>query len=302
MMLLWSTIFAALVGLTSAVVSPRDSESGFYTLTQDQIDSTNLYAHYASAVKCGPPNLTDWSCGPHCQAAPYFEIIADGGDGTSVQFWMVGFDKVINSIIVAYQGTNTSSFAADLTVLKLTRTSLDPSIFPSIPNGIEVHSGFAEAHAKTAADVLQAVNSLLQTYPSTMVTVIGHSLGAALALLNGVRLRLVLAPTTDVKVVGYGMPRVGNQDFASFVDTILPGRVVHINNKHDLIPIVPFITLGYRHVSGEIHVQETGEWIACPGEDNSDPRCIVGAVPIISQANFSEHSGPYNGMMLECTS
>ena len=135
-----------------------------------------------------------------------------------------------------------------------------------------------------------------------MVTVIGHSLGAALALLDGVRLRLVLAPTTNVSVVGYGMPRVGNQDFATFVDTILPGRVEHINNMHDLIPILPPPIFGYHHVSGEIHIQDTGEWTACPGEDNPDPRCMVGSTPSPGRANFSEHSGPYNGIMLKCIS
>jgi predicted lipase len=133
-----------------------------------------------------------------------------------------------------------------------------------------------------------------------MVTVIGHSLGAALALLDGVRLRLLLAPTTDVRVVGYGMPRVGNQEFATFVDTILSDRVQRINNKKDPIPIVPGRSLGYDHVSGEIHIQETGEWIACPGEDNEDARCIVGAVPTIFQAKFSDHAGPYNKIMLKC--
>jgi hypothetical protein len=28
------------------------------------------------------------------------------------------------------------------------KTELDPSIFPNLPNGIEVHKGFAEEHAK----------------------------------------------------------------------------------------------------------------------------------------------------------
>ena len=119
-----------------------------------------------------------------------------------------------------------------------------------------------------------------------MVTVIGHSLGAALALLDGVRLRLVLAPTTDVRVVGYGMPRVGNQDFANFVDTILPGRVEHFNNKHDPIPIIPAMSLGYHNVMGEVHIQETGEWIACPGQDNRTLGVSLALSPPSSTLSF----------------
>jgi hypothetical protein len=73
MMLLWSTIFATLVGLASAVVIPRDL--GFYTLTQGQIDSTDLYAHYASAVKCHPQNLANWDCGrAYLNCGPIFSL------------------------------------------------------------------------------------------------------------------------------------------------------------------------------------------------------------------------------------
>jgi len=158
-MLLWSTIFAGLVGLASAVVSPRDS--GFYTLTQDKIDSIDVYTNYAAAVKCDPQNITHWNCGRayltctpflfmqrkgwgamhdkpvlthlfpcpvHCEATPNFEVYANGGNGDTVQFCahvhravtflvlvicilmpsigFVGFDKAMNSIIVAHQGTD----------------------------------------------------------------------------------------------------------------------------------------------------------------------------------------------------
>ena len=60
-MFLWSTIIATLVGLVSAAVIPR--ESGFKTLSQGQIDSTDVYAHYAAAAMCSPDSLTYWSCG-----------------------------------------------------------------------------------------------------------------------------------------------------------------------------------------------------------------------------------------------
>jgi hypothetical protein len=158
-MLLWSAIFATFVGLAFADIFASDS--GFFTLSQDQIVSTDTYASYAAAVKCGPQNLLNWKCGRayltcvpffsplkegmgcderrtssdapfpcpvHCLANPHFELYADGGDGAKVQFCayvhqamkflylvicilmlsagMVGFDSVMNSIIVAHQGTD----------------------------------------------------------------------------------------------------------------------------------------------------------------------------------------------------
>jgi len=91
MMFLWSTIIATLLGLASAVVLPRDD--GFYTLNQSRVDSTNVYAHYASAVKCAPQSLTHWNCGGayYLSCVPFFSCGrkawgANGGDGSKVQF------------------------------------------------------------------------------------------------------------------------------------------------------------------------------------------------------------------------
>ena len=149
--------------------------------------------------------------------------------------------------------------------------------------------------------MISIVYHLLKQYPSASVTTVGHSLGAALALLDGVYLRLQLPPQVIVKVVGYGMPRVGNRNFADFVDQILPNAMLHINNKKDPVPIVPGMNYGYAHPQGEIHIQEaSGEWIKCPGHDNPDPRCTDGTVTSLSNAQFSDHSGPYNNVVLKC--
>lgn len=55
-------------------------------------------------------------------------------------------------------------------------------------------------------EVLEAVNILIGERPSATVATVGHSLGAALALVNGVylRLQLELDPSIRVRVIGYG--------------------------------------------------------------------------------------------------
>ncbi len=150
--------------------------------------------------------------------------------------------------------------------------------------------------------MLQAVGGLIQSYPHASVTIVGYSLGGAVALLDGVLLRMLLDPTTQVRVVTYGMPRVGNDVFAGMVDSLLPGSVKHVNNKRDPVPVVPAISLGYRQVAGEVHIQDNGGWISCPGQDNADSRCSAGTVTSINNAQFSDHPGPYNGIMINCNS
>jgi hypothetical protein len=148
--------------------------------------------------------------------------------------------------------------------------------------------------------VSNAVSYSLSHFPDAGVTTVGYSLGAAVALLDAVYLQLQL-PSVQIKTFGYGMPRVGNQDFADFVDQLLPGSVTHINNKKDPMPIVPSINRGYHQPSGEIHIQDqSGDWILCPGQDNSDPRCSAGTVSSISDATFSDHRGAYGGIMMTC--
>ena len=132
------------------------------------------------------------------------------------------------------------------------------------------------------------------------MTTVGQSLGAALALLETIFLRLQLPTTISVKFVGYGLPRVGNQAWANIVDARLSGDVTHINNKKDPVPIVSGMFLGYHHPSEEIYIEESGDWVECPGQDNSDKLCIVGVVPTIFSGDTNDHDGPYNDIIFKC--
>jgi hypothetical protein len=80
--------------------------------------------------------------------------------------------------------------------------------------------------------VLAAVQKAMSTYGTRTVTTVGHSLGAAISLLDAVSLSRRLPSGTTVKFFGYGLPRVGNPAFASYVDG--SGiQVTHINNELD---------------------------------------------------------------------
>jgi hypothetical protein len=179
-------------------------------------------------------------------------------------------------------------------------------------------------HASSAPTILSAVRTALSKPGASSVTVVGHSLGGALALLDGIYLRLHLPRNVSVRVITYGMPRVGNKAFANFVDSTLSGLVTHVNDRKDPVPIVPGIFLKYHHPSGEIHIQDSGTWDACPGafsfslrlrvarsiglcltftqpysgQDNPSRLCIVGDVGNIFEGNLTHHDGPYAGITM----
>jgi hypothetical protein len=59
--------------------------------------------------------------------------------------------------------------------------------------------------------------------------------------------------------------------------------------------------LGYVHPSGEIHISEDndGQWVSCPGQDNDNSECIVGAVSnVFFGGDEDDHDGPYNNILL----
>ena len=61
---------------------------------------------------------------------------------------------------------------SDLTDLNIAKRALDPTLFPGVPDGVEVHSGFADEHEKTAGQILTEVKRLMATHRTTYVTLV----------------------------------------------------------------------------------------------------------------------------------
>ncbi|KAI9440889.1 lipase class 3 family protein [Lactarius indigo] len=269
-------------------------------LSSGQISSFAPFTHFASTAYCNPSTTINWSCGSNCQANSDFQPVASGGDGDGTQYWYVGFSPSHNNVIVAHQGTTPDHLLADPTDADFFLRTLDSSLFPGVPSSVEVHNGFASEQARTASTILSYVQQTLSAHGASSVTVVGHSLGAALALLDGVYFRVQLGSSVNVRVICYGMHRVGNQDFANWVDSHLGGQVMHVNNRRDPVPIVPGRFLGFHHVSSEIHITDDGTWESCPGQDNISGLCIVGDVSYIWLGKKGDHDGPYDGIEMGC--
>ena len=88
----------------------------------------------------------------------------------------------------------------------------------SYADGVLVHDGFHETQGRTADIVLSTVQSALSSSGFTRVLCTGHSLGAAVALLDSTMLRMTLPSSVEVDSVVFGLPRVGNQQFADYID------------------------------------------------------------------------------------
>ncbi|EJF64379.1 alpha/beta-hydrolase [Dichomitus squalens LYAD-421 SS1] len=298
--ILLAVLSSVLAVPTSTLPVPQRRQENITPLARTQVSSFKPYTNYASTAYCEPANTLAWNCGPNCQANPSFIPIASGGDGVVTQFWFVGYDPTLNEIIVSHQGTDVSKIVPALTDALTLLGPLDLSLFPGMTLPIQVHTGFAATHASSAPQVLAAVQEGMDTYGATRVTTTGHSLGAAIALLDAVFLPLHLPNGTVMRFVGYGTPRVGDQDFANYVDA-QNLTVTHINNKDDPVPILPLILLGFHHPQGEVRIESNGVWNTCPGQDNPSTECSTGSVNLIFNNEF-DHDGPYDGVTMGCSS
>ncbi|KAF5361732.1 hypothetical protein D9756_002149 [Leucocoprinus leucothites] len=237
-----------------------------------------------------------------CLTNPQFTPVAAGGDGGVVQIWFVGYDPTLDSVIVSFQGTDVTNIVPVLTDADIFLTPLNPQLFPGISPGILTHNGIANAQSLSAAPVLSAVQTTMSRFNTSHVTITGISLGAGIAMISGVHLKVNLPSTTTFKIVTYGGPRVGNKAFADYIDSHFPNAVFRVVNKRDIIPLLLPTIIGYDHPEGELHIRDDLSWVSCPGHENPDPNCLLAYVSNIfgwTPNDVNDHNGPY-GLPIGC--
>ncbi|XP_061981319.1 phospholipase A1-Ibeta2, chloroplastic-like [Populus nigra] len=172
-------------------------------------------------------------------------------------------------IVIALRGTSTCLEWAENMRAQLVETpgEHDPTeIQPKVECGFLSLYKTAGANVPSLSQsVVQEVRRLMELYrgETLSITVTGHSLGAALALLVGDELSTCAPQVPPVAVFSFGGPRVGNKGFANQINA-KNVKVLRIVNSQDVITRVPGIPmveelndnmpLAYAHVGTELRV------------------------------------------------
>ncbi|KAF5319026.1 hypothetical protein D9611_012729 [Ephemerocybe angulata] len=274
------------------------------------------YARLAAITYCPINQIKQWTCAK-CKDEP-FDLIASGGNGATVQNWFVGWDKSLKKLIVAYEGTVPTAPASVITDLKFTPKPLRRDLFPDAPADAMTHNGFGDAHAASAKDVLRAVKAGMGKYKTKSVTVVGHSLGAGIAIIESGQLAAQI-PGAKIETIAFSSPRVGNPAFAKYVSS--RAKITRINNMSDPVPELPGRTLlkspnNFVHAGQEIHVTSEGKYVKCPTE-SENPQCtngyLITMTDLESLKSFQElfahpkklwnplqHQGPFADISIFC--
>lgn len=175
-----------------------------------------------------------------------------------------GYTGVLNkSIFVAYRGSSSVlNWLSDFEVVKKPYLT-----YPEC--NCTVHKGFYTATTNLKESTIKSVQNLKAKYGYSDVIVTGHSLGAAIAQLIGMELSAV---NIKNQVYNFGQPRIGDNKYAGFVNTITDDLWRFTHNK-DSVPHLPPMSMGYLHSCREVFELESGELHMCSEVQCEDPKC-----------------------------
>jgi hypothetical protein len=207
-------------------------------------------------------------------------------------------------IIVAFRGT----YSIANTVVDLSTVPQEYVPYPGDPdaesghgesetprcNNCTVHTGFYSSWKVASSAILPDLEATIAAYPNYALTLVGHSLGGAVAALAGLELE---SRGWNPTVTTFGEPRLGNAGLNQYLDqrfNLLASsreawtntfderqlryrRVTHID---DPVPLLPLTEWGYRMHAGEIYISKSSltpdvqDLQHCVGDE--DHRCIAG--------------------------
>jgi hypothetical protein len=159
-----------------------------------------------------------------------------------------------------------------------------------------VHAGFMTSWRRTRRYTIPYLEELIKIYPDYQLTLVGHSLGGAVAALASLEFH---ARGWAPQVTTFGEPRIGNFELTQYIDRVFAPdlklnatnmyrRVTHVD---DPVPLLPPSEWGYEMHAGEVYISKknlppaAADIRHCQGDQ--DPKCIAG--PMASVANQAIH-------------
>ncbi|KAG6907491.1 hypothetical protein DXG01_008684 [Tephrocybe rancida] len=261
----------------SAATSTNDATTA---LSQDAVSTEFLRpAQFSRVAYCSSGAVTSWKCGAPCESlGGGVEVLQAGGDDGLVPMYFIAHDPATESIIVAHQGTEPSnllSIVNDMSTVTLKLSSDRDSIVNAAhADSVKVHDGFQKTFERTADGLLAGVQSGLASTGVSKVLVTGHSLGAAVAMMDAMMLHQELDPSVQITTTVFGLPRGGNAAWADLVDATLADTMTHMTNQNDPVPTLPPQFLDYRHPGSEVHIRtvdangDATDVVTCAGQEN----------------------------------
>eukprot|EP01080_Neovahlkampfia_damariscottae_P012217 gene12217-5803_t len=172
------------------------------------------------------------------------------------------------TVVCAVRGTEFNKTDRKLETLKGWIANLYASLvdFPFPRNSkTKVHKGFYDQYINCSEEVEKQMEQYLKMGFRVVMT--GHSQGASVATIMAAHIGFKFPEyKKQMQLITFGSPKVGNYDFADFVDTTYPEakRFVTKLNIEDYITTTPPSFLGFVHLGKPHYVNANKKWMGNP--------------------------------------
>ena len=108
-------------------------------------------------------------------------------------------------------------------------------------SGTQVHRGFFNAYNAIAGNIRSELRTLIHAFPRAEILVTGHSLGGALATIAAADLRGSLRVANRIRLMTFGSPRVGDDNFSDWLFSQFTNRndLIRVTHADDPVVRVP---------------------------------------------------------------
>jgi hypothetical protein len=235
--------------------------------------------------------VTTWNTGPFMSDSCGYVVLSHPPAPPRIIIAFRGTYSVANTIIdlstvpqeyIPYPGDGDEDEAEDNQGMR--KRAISPE--KAECTNCTVHAGFMQSWRHTRPYILPHLKELVRQYPDYQMTLVGHSLGGAVAALASLDFE---APGWKTQVTTFGEPRIGNQGLMQYIDAAfsnssssnITGRYRRVTHVDDPVPLLPLTEWGYQMHAGEVYISkpdlspEVKDLRYCEGDQ--DPNCIAGA-------------------------
>lgn len=250
-----------------------------------------------------------FQCASRCNEFPDFELVNSWNTGPllsdSCGYIALSHSSSEPRIILAFRGT----YSLTNTIVDLSTVPQEyvpypgsdddgdgkdgaPDAKPPRCMNCTVHTGFYQSWINTRDMILSDVAAAIKKHPDYKLTLVGHSLGGAVAALAALDFK---ARGWDPQVTTFGEPRIGNEGLVRYIDARFNvGENTTVRNDTDIrfrrithaadpVPLLPLEEWGYHMHGGEIFIDKpdlppsVADIRICSADE--DPDCIAGDDP-----------------------
>jgi predicted lipase len=259
-----------------AIVSVIAQQSVLYIQPAQEklVNATKLKImnQYAAAALCSSVVHGTFDCGDRCRNA----TMIGSHNGTLGGFGYIVVDDLLKEIVVGFRGSQSAQdYYHDFDFTK-TKTDWDT-------DG-KVHKGFWNVYVDIRLWFIDTLKQTAKNYSDYTISITGHSLGGALAVLFSIELHLIGIKSS---VYTYGQPRVGDEAFMRWGLFVPIHRIVA---DGDIVPTLPPRWFGYEHLHRYGYIIRWGDTFQCDPCNNH------------IRFDFSIHEKGYyfNATQIEC--